>query len=219
MPPPSAISPSDLAAANARAASAEAEVVALQQQVEIEQAQHQAALGRIEALETELDDVANSPPTGGAGEPVLMRSSDPLTELVDDLRARSSAEVLREGDLVVVRVPDAFRPGSDALKNDVQLMTTLNATAGALVRHPAASVSVVGHTDGDPIQKSRNLWQNNDHLSRARAEKVAQVLSGQGVSNARISVEGRGFRDPLVSPEVSRADKARNRRVEILIRH
>lgn len=145
-------------------------------------------------------------------------SADPLAQVMADLQARSQAEVLREGNLVVMRVTDAFKAGSDSLKNDVQLITSLNAAAATLARYPAASVSVVGHSDGDPINKSGKLWRDNDHLSQARAERVAQVLAHNGVQESRISVEGRGFRDPVVAPETSSADKARNRRVEILIR-
>jgi len=207
--------------ANRRAAQAQAEADALQQQVDAERAQTDAALGRIEELEDRLAEMEATPPSGGGGiNPIGSVASpvDPLSSLVDDLRARSGAEVVQEGDMVVLRVPNAFKAGSDTLRGDVGLMTTLNAAADALVRHPQASVAVVGHTDSDPIVKSAKLWQSNEHLSRARAEKVAGVLANQGVSQARISVEGRGSRDPIVFPERSAGDKARNRRVEIMIR-
>ena len=129
---------------------------------------------------------------------------------------REFADVMREGDMVIVRCTNSFKAGSDKLKADVQLMTTLNATADALGRHNGASVAVVGHSDGDPIRKSN--WPDNDALSLARAQRVAQVLADNGVDQNRISIDGRGFREPLVNPEVGRADKARNRRVEIMIR-
>ena len=111
---------------------------------------------------------------------------------------------------------DSFKSGSDKLKGDVQLMTTLSATADALARFPGATVAIVGHSDGDPIRRSG--WESNDALSLARAQRVAQVLADNGVDQNRISIDGRGFRDPLIPDENGRADKARNRRVEIMIR-
>ena len=44
---------------------------------------------------------------------------------------------------------------------------------------------------------------------------MATHLSSAGVG--RIDVQGRGSSEPLVTPERSRSDQARNRRVEIVI--
>ena len=142
--------------------------------------------------------------------------SDRATQLMDELRANRVADVTREGDMIIVRCTNSFKAGSDKLRRNANLMTALSATAETLNRYSGASVAVVGHSDGDPIRKSS--WQNNDALSLARAQRVAQVLSDNGVDQNRISIDGRGFREPLVSPEVGAADKARNRRVEIMIR-
>ena len=148
----------------------------------------------------------------------LEMSLDDHDRLIDDLRARSHADVVRDGDMVIVRVTDSFRSGSDLLKKDVQLVTTLNAMADALGRYPGAAVSVVGHSDTDKIKKSKHKWGSNEELSMARARRVAQVLQENGVESTRMQVDGVGSREPLVFPERTAADKARNRRVEIMIR-
>ncbi len=85
----------------------------------------------------------------------------------------------------------------------------------AIARHPEAKVSVVGHTDSQPIQRSAKKWTDNEQLSKARAEAVAAALAGDGAPRERLSVEGKGSAEPLLAPERSASDRAKNRRVEI----
>ena len=216
-PPAEGIAPEALDAANARAVEAENENESLTTQLRVEQERAERAENQIRGLKDQLRVMENTPPAGTVATPAQPPASD-ASRLAEVLRTQCRADVIREGNLVIVRVSDAFKPGSDLLKNDVQLVTTLNATANALHQHPAASVAVVGHSDGDPIRKTKNKWSSNEHLSKARADRVARVLSDNGIQDARISTEGLGFNQPLIAPERTRTDKARNRRVEIMIR-
>lgn len=68
-------------------------------------------------------------------------------------------------------------------------------------------IRVVGHTDSDPIRKSK--WKSNDELSFARAQSVADYLASRNVSRGRLSVVGKGASEP-------KATKASSRRVEII---
>ncbi|MEN5118364.1 OmpA family protein [Luteimonas sp. TWI662] len=86
--------------------------------------------------------------------------------------------------------------------------------AGAL--DGSEAIEIVGHADriGRPAA--------NDALSRRRAEAVRDHLAQRGGAAARISVDGRGSREPLVACEGLRgADEiaclAPNRRVEVLV--
>jgi len=217
IPVQSTISKAEFDAAKDSADIARRQADELAAQLERERLEREANAARIRDMELKIARM-NEPPTGTLPRPDL--ASGPqvasIDQLVDDLRARSDADVVRDGDMVVVRVTNGFKAGSDLLKQDVQLITTLNATADALSRYPGATVAVVGHTDGDPIKKSG--WESNDALSLARAQRVAQVLSDNGVDKNRISIDGQGFRHPLVQQERGPSDKARNRRVEIMIR-
>ncbi len=85
----------------------------------------------------------------------------------------------------------------------------------AIARHPEAKVAVVGHTDSQPITKSVHKWSSNTELSKARATAVAGALTSDGVPPDRILVDGRGAADPMVSPEKTASDRAKNRRVEV----
>ena len=81
----------------------------------------------------------------------------------------------------------------------------------ALRRRQAPDIVVVGHTD-----RVGNL-EANDELSLQRAERVKSDLVAQGIAAERISVAGRGERDPIVATEDG-IDEPLNRRVEIDVR-
>jgi len=81
-------------------------------------------------------------------------------------------------------------------------------------RYPGRKISVEGHTDSDPIRKSK--WKDNLELSMARASAVAQDLIRRGIAPNRIQTMGFGATRPKASNATS-AGKARNRRVEIVI--
>ena len=86
----------------------------------------------------------------------------------------------------------------------------LDTFAASLASNPATSITIVGHTD------SSGSDAVNQPLSLNRATAVRDYLSSRRVASSRISVEGRGSREPLVSNNTS-ANKAKNRRVEIFV--
>jgi flagellar motor protein MotB len=95
-----------------------------------------------------------------------------------------------------------------------------------LTSNPGIQVIVAGHTDGDPMQRKKDVYRTNHHLSAARAaEIVAEIENYLG---DRLSPEQRrrffaaGFSynqpprnlEPSDSPDVQ---KKKRRRVEIRI--
>ncbi|CAN7461544.1 OmpA family protein [Pseudoduganella sp. LjRoot289] len=90
-----------------------------------------------------------------------------------------------------------FRPILD------RFATTLN-------DNPAATVSIIGHTD------STGSDTINQPLSVDRASHARDYLAQRGVSPTRVVVEGRGSREPIASNNDD-AGRARNRRVEIYV--
>jgi flagellar motor protein MotB len=170
----------------------------------------------------EMLKLATSPPSGGAGAgggwPTAGGREGDAVAFSEELRTKCDAEVVQSGSSVVVRLSDAFRPGSDELKADVRQVTSIHAVAEALMRYPAAQVGVIGHTDSQPIKRTKDKWTDNVHLSRSRAETVARVLQGKGMDGTRLMVDGRGETEPLVYPERTASDRSRNRRVEIHVR-
>lgn len=78
-------------------------------------------------------------------------------------------------------------------------------------------IRVSGHTDTDPVVKTKDLYPGgNMELGAQRALSVCAYLIDKGLDAKRISVESWGPHRPVVSGS-SKDDKARNRRVEILV--
>jgi chemotaxis protein MotB len=78
--------------------------------------------------------------------------------------------------------------------------------------HP---IDVEGNTDDVPIHSS--LYPSNWQLSTARASSVVEFLIGHGVAASRLTATGNADQRPVAS-EASEAGRARNRRVEIVLR-
>lgn len=88
----------------------------------------------------------------------------------------------------------------------------LKPVAELMTARPDMAIVIVGHTDnaGDLAA--------NIALSRARARAVRQALvESYGIAANRIDAEGVGFLLPRV-PNTSPENRARNRRVEIILR-
>ena len=80
-----------------------------------------------------------------------------------------------------------------------------------IAARPVADVVVIGHTD------RAGEMGYNDELSRQRAETLRAKLVELGGDPARISVAGRGEREPLV-PTADGVAEPRNRRAELNVR-
>ncbi len=88
--------------------------------------------------------------------------------------------------------------------------TILDTFATGLVSNSASNVTVIGHTD------STGTDAVNNPLSLNRAASVRDYLSSRGVAASRVTIDGRGSREPIASNDTT-ANKAKNRRVEIFV--
>jgi len=125
------------------------------------------------------------------------------------------ADVEQDGDLVRIRLESAqlFGAGRAELKADVA--PTLDRIAQALKSdYSGRLVGIEGHTDSDPITKSK--WKNNHELAVARSVALFTALKQRGVSESHLFVAGYGPNRPLTSDK-SKQSKSQNRRVEIVV--
>lgn len=94
------------------------------------------------------------------------------------------------------------------------LNTLIDRIADSMNQIPG-SILVTGHSDNVPIRSAR--FPSNWHLSRARADTVAQLMRANLDNNKRINIEGKADLAPLM-PNTTREGRAKNRRVEIHLR-
>ncbi len=114
------------------------------------------------------------------------------------------------GQAILVNLPEGvtFDVGSYTLKP--QFRATLDRVAESLRQYPDSLIDVYGHTD------STGSDAFNQTLSENRARTVANYLTSQGVSAARVRNQGFGETMP-VADNTTEEGRARNRRVEIKI--
>lgn len=168
------------------------------------------------------------PTQAESGAPVVETRVDAASESAEareDLRARmldALAEVDPSGDVavtvdargVVVTLPEAgtFAVGQADLTQAARRL--IRALADTLDAH-AGDIRIEGHSDDQPIATSR--FASNWDLSAARATEVIRFLLAQTAINpARLSAAGYGEFRPLV-PNDSDINRARNRRVEMVV--
>jgi len=102
-----------------------------------------------------------------------------------------------------------FLEGKDELTPESRV--ELDKVFAELKHRPLPDVAVIGHTD------TVGGLEYNDKLSRARAERMRDMLVELGIPPERIQAAGRGKRELLV-PTEDNISEPRNRRVEINVR-
>ncbi len=120
-------------------------------------------------------------------------------------------QVINNGDFLTVRMPQDILFAFDSTQVQPALRNELAAVAANLNRYPNSTIVVVGHTDN-----VGSAAYNRD-LSQRRAGAVASILIANGVNPARIQTVGMGEDQPIAT-NITPEGRARNRRVEILIR-
>jgi chemotaxis protein MotB len=135
---------------------------------------------------------------------------DKLTGAIEN----NSAEVVREGDKIIIRLASEgsfksgaaeLRPGFEVLLNEV----------GAAIQDIDGLITIEGHTDNLPIGFSMRFRSNWD-LSAARSGAVADYLIGQYSFGTGLMVSGLADTRPLTSNNTPEG-RARNRRIEVVI--
>ena len=119
--------------------------------------------------------------------------------------------VARQGDNLVLRMPSDVTFATNQSSLDTRFLPVLADVARVLNEYDRSMVDVIGHTDssgGDAI---------NQPLSERRASSVASYLMDNGVIRERLYVAGNSARNPIGDNNTIEG-KAKNRRVEILIR-
>lgn len=119
--------------------------------------------------------------------------------------------ITNEGILITLTGNFLFETGRADLRPEAAALLD---TIVASVHDLPNELRVSGHTDSIPIDTP--LFTSNWDLSAARAVSVVRYLAAAGIGAERLSAAGYGEFRPLV-PNDTRANRARNRRAEILV--
>ena len=107
-----------------------------------------------------------------------------------------------------------FKTGSADLTN--QSAETLGRVIGVIkTKYPDHFIRVEGHTDSQPVTRTKDKWTDNWGLSAGRALEVLRFLEKRGLPADNLGMAGYGMVRP-VAPNSNDASKQKNRRVEIV---
>lgn len=168
------------------------------------------------ALEQRIDDLRKlHPPAASTPAPVPAAkaaakrlqdwlAADIAAGLVEVQESAKESRVTLKGDQMFV--PAQAQVADKARRILARVAAGLNQFPG--------QVHITGHSDNQRI-RSRE-FADNQALSEARAQAVAEVLGGHGVTRARLHTAGRGDSEPVADNDTA-AGRARNRRVDIVL--
>lgn len=158
----------------------------------------QRTLKQQQALEekTHMTDVADK----------LLKAMGPL---VKEGKVRVTQS--RRGISIEINANVLFAPGQAVLEPGS--LDALLAVAGQLKDEPF-NMEITGHTDNVPIRGA--VYPSNWELSAVRASSVARLLADSGIAPERLYAIGREASQPI-APNDTPENRARNRRVELMI--
>ncbi|HEX8874947.1 MAG TPA: OmpA family protein [Nitrosospira sp.] len=142
---------------------------------------------------------------------VWSRKMEEQKQQMEQATAGTGVQVVKTPDnRLKLDIPSdiSFDTGRADIKSN--LKPVLDSFATSLTNNPGTQVSIIGHTD------SSGSDAVNNPLSLNRAASTRDYLVSRGVSINRITIEGRGSRQPLVANDTP-ANRAKNRRVEIFV--
>ena len=150
----------------------------------------------------------------------VRQESAQMTNVANDI-LQALSPLIREGKVRVTQTARGvnieinasllFAPGDARLASEAKL--TLRAIANVL-KMQRNDIEVHGYTDDMPI--SNSIFASNWELSAVRASSVAREFMNNGVAENRLMVIGYGPNKPIM-PNDNAENRARNRRVEVVI--
>lgn len=181
----------------------------------------QSKLAQAKAREMELESQAAQV---GAKEGQLAEKDREIALLQAKIKDQATMDVPSQtGQWDVGKYADKISVGTDILFASGRATLTSGGKA-ALERivhdlrstYAGLPVRVYGYTDSDPIKKTKDLWHDNLDLSANRTMAVTRHLAGKGIAAANVETVAMGSTH-YVARNDTRAAKAKNRRVEIVV--
>jgi flagellar motor protein MotB len=160
-------------------------------------AQLQAENARLQQEVALLQESLRSQPAGEPTDPSLAGIETSYDAVAGTITVNLPGDVL-------------FASGSTEIRTSAR--ATLDKIAAAIKKDYAGKrIAVEGHTDSDPIRRTKDKYDDNFDLAYARAKSVMNYLKGKGIAEKDLVLAAYGPNKPKSS------NKAANRRVEIVV--
>lgn len=131
-----------------------------------------------------------------------------------DLEGKIDVKMEERGIVISITAQLLFKPGSADIEPDSK--PTIQEIGAILKNISGNHIKIEGHTDSDQLSNA-SKYVDNLELSTARANNVLRLLvKNAGINPQNISSAGYGEQRPVV-PNTTRENKAKNRRVNIVI--
>lgn len=140
-------------------------------------------------------------------------------EKLNNLQANQAALILslkRFGTVaknergIVLTLPENFWSAPRAVSFAPAADPKLTELGTVLANNPGYMITIESHTD------DRGTQAELENLTRQRSSAIADRLSASGIENGRLEIRGMGASLPI-APNTTNVNRARNRRVQIII--
>ena len=157
-------------------------------------------------------------PGSGAQLAQLQKENENLRKQIEGLSLANEVKKvpgaeLEEGGL---RLGEAllFNEGEAKLKPEAHKV--LDQIAGIFGDYPDETFIIEGHTDNQPLVRTKPVWQFNQVLAYNRALEVFKYLVNKGIPEPRMVVYSYSFNKPLnAADQNSEGARSKNRRVVV----
>jgi outer membrane protein OmpA-like peptidoglycan-associated protein len=148
---------------------------------------------------------------GGLGGYVWSRQMEEKKRQMEQATAGTGTVVTQTADNQLrLSIPNDISFATGRYDIQPRLVPILDQFAQGLNQQPSMEVRIVGHTDNTGSDAI------NNPLSVNRAQSARDHLVSRGVLASRISIDGRGSREPIADNSTE-AGRARNRRIDIFL--
>ncbi len=146
-----------------------------------------------------------------------------LVKLQNEIKAAFSSfnsadlKIIQKYDKLYISVPNSilYKKGHDDISKEGK--QTLESLAQIFKKNPKMDILVEGHTDSDPVRRTRYKYKDNWGLSSARAVNAVRFLVKQGVNAKQLSASGRA--DQFTTGQIleGKDEHAYDRRIEFVV--
>ncbi len=176
---------------------------------------------RIGELQQERDDLNSRYNLSEQEKAGLIEERDRLENarrsMEERLKGSGASVRIKEGKLSVM-LPSSilFNSGQTKLKKAAK--SSLTKVCNELKKDfPNATIRIEGHTDSDPLKRTKKVYNSNWELSALRASNVLHhLVDSCRLDPKKLYIAGFGKHQPVASNK-SKEGKKKNRRVEIVI--